>query len=246
MSYGDLVAKVDFDMQRDSAFSYACHACNHCCRNKAIRVGPYEILRLARYLGLSTTEFIARHTEAGGTVLRTRENGDCGFLNERGCSVHPDRPLACRIYPLARWVTAQGEESFGHLTPHPQTAGIYGRAGTVQDYLDAQNLEPFFEMSEHYGKLYGHMLARLEELDPDELDRRPARRAAVDELSAGSVACCWIDVDLTLTNSDASCSPAALSVEEAVVRHIAVIERWLVTSTAQACDAELPTPSPSN
>ena len=84
MTYGDLVSRVDFDMRRDSAFSYTCHACNRCCRNKAIRVSPYEILRLARYLDLSTTEFIERNTEAGGTVLRTKENGDCGFLGERG------------------------------------------------------------------------------------------------------------------------------------------------------------------
>ena len=90
MTYGDLVSRVDFDMHRDSAFSYTCHACNRCCHNKAIRVNPYEILRLARYLGLSTTHFIERHTEAGGTVLRPNENGDCDFLGERGCSVHPD------------------------------------------------------------------------------------------------------------------------------------------------------------
>src|SRR6202163_3878351 len=63
MSYGDLVSRVDFDMRRDSAFSYACHACNRCCRNKAIRVSPYEILRLARYIGISTTQFIENHTE---------------------------------------------------------------------------------------------------------------------------------------------------------------------------------------
>jgi hypothetical protein len=53
MSYGDLVSRVNFDMKRDSAFTYACHACNRCCRNKAIRVSPYEILRLARYLTIS-------------------------------------------------------------------------------------------------------------------------------------------------------------------------------------------------
>jgi uncharacterized protein len=158
MAYGDLVSRVDFDMQRDTAFSYACHACKRCCQYKAIRVSPYEILRLARYLGLTTTEFIARHTEAGGTVLRTKENGDCGFLNERGCGVHPDRPLACRIYPLARWVSAGGKESFGHMTPHPQTAGVYGKAGTVQAYLDNQGLAPFFDMSERYGKLYERMV----------------------------------------------------------------------------------------
>ena len=44
MVYGDLVSRVDFDMHRDSAFSYTCHACNRCCHNKAIRVNPYEIL----------------------------------------------------------------------------------------------------------------------------------------------------------------------------------------------------------
>lgn len=80
MSYGDLVARVDFDMTRESGFSYACHACKRCCRNKAIRVNPYEILRLARRLKMSTTDFIAHNTEAGGTVLRSREDGNCVFL----------------------------------------------------------------------------------------------------------------------------------------------------------------------
>ena len=166
MAYGDLVSRVDFDMHRDSAFSYTCHACNRCCRNKAIRVNPYEILRLARYLGISTTQFIERHTEAGGTVLRPKENGDSGFLGERGCSVHPDRPLACRLYPLARWITPDGAESFSPLTPHPKSEGVYGYSGAVQDYLDHQQLSPFFEMSERYGKLYQRMVDLLEYLDP--------------------------------------------------------------------------------
>jgi uncharacterized protein len=186
MAYGDLVSRVDFDMRRDNAFSYACHACKRCCRNKAIRVGPYEILRLARFLGISTTQFIESHTEAGGTVLRPKENGDCGFLGERGCTVHPDWSLACRLYPLARWVSPDGQESFGHLTPHAKTEGIYGHSGTVQDYLEHQQLTPFFEMSERYGKLYQRMVDVLEKLDPDEIDRRSERRAAVDELPSGS------------------------------------------------------------
>jgi Fe-S-cluster containining protein len=226
MAYGDLVSCVDFDMQRESAFSYACQACKHCCRNKAIRVSPYEILRLARYLGLSTTEFIAGHTEAGGTVLRSKENGNCGFLNESGCGVHPDRPLACRIYPLARWVAADGEETFGHMTPHPQTAGVYGKAGTVQGYLDDQGLAPFFDMSERYGKLYQRMVDVLEKLDPDELDRRPERRAAVDELAAGTIASMWVDIEATIADSSTSIGDE-VSIDKAIDRHIKAIEAWL-------------------
>ena len=126
--------------------------------------------------------------EPGGTVLRSKENADCGFLGEHGCNAHPDRPLACRIYPLARWVTPDGSESFGHLTPHPKTEGVYGKSGTVQDYFDQQRLEPFFEMSERYGKLYQRVVDMLEKLDPAELDRRLERRAAVDELPAGTLA----------------------------------------------------------
>ena len=68
------------------------------------------VLGSLRRLGLDTTQFLARYTEAGGTVLRTREEDrGCVFLGPRGCTVHPDRPLACRLYPLARWVAPDGE-----------------------------------------------------------------------------------------------------------------------------------------
>ena len=39
-----------------------------------------------------------------------------------------------------------------------QTEGVYGTSGTVQDYLDHQQLAPFFAMSERYGKLYQRMV----------------------------------------------------------------------------------------
>jgi hypothetical protein len=229
MTYGDLVSRVDFDMNRNSAFSYTCHACNRCCRNKAIRVNPYEILRLARFLGITTTQFIENHTEAGGTVLRPKENGDCSFLGERGCSVHPDRPLACRLYPLARWVTPDGKESFGHLTPHPRTEGVYGRSGTVQDYLDHQQLGPFFEMSERYGKLYQKMVDMLEKLDPEELDRRSDRRAAIDELPPGKLASRWVDIDASVADAGGVSNLGIKTIEEAIDGHIRTIEAWLIS-----------------
>jgi uncharacterized protein len=222
MSYGDLVARVDFDMTRESGFSYACHACKRCCRNKAIRVNPYEILRLARRLKMSTTDFIAHNTEAGGTVLRSREDGNCVFLGEGGCTVHPDRPLACRLYPLARWIAADGKESFGHLTPHPQTEGVYGSSGTVQDYLDCQGAAPFFEMGDRYGSLYARMLSLLEALDPGELERRHVRREAVDELPFGTHASPWLDIDATLGEEGSGLNP-----DQAVLLHVQNIERAL-------------------
>src|SRR5450631_4768875 len=34
------------------------------------------------------------------------------------------------------------------MTPHPRTPGVYGKAGTVEDYLDNQELAPFFDRNE--------------------------------------------------------------------------------------------------
>jgi uncharacterized protein len=49
MPYKDTFAEVDFNLQRDSAFSYQCNACSRCCYNKAIRVGcVYRKLKLGR------------------------------------------------------------------------------------------------------------------------------------------------------------------------------------------------------
>ncbi len=207
-----------------------CNACSRCCHHKAIRVGPYEGLRLSRRLGITTTQFFSRYTEAGGTVLQTRaEDGGCVFLGSRGCTVHPDRPLSCRLYPLARWISPTGDESFGHLEPHPQTAGIYGTSGTVDDFLTAQGLPQYFGWGDRYGDLYDRMVAILERVDADEgVDRRAERRAEVDELDAGTLASAWFDVDATV---GAYCREHGLSVpydvDALVDLHLRAIGAWL-------------------
>jgi Fe-S-cluster containining protein len=164
-------------------------------------------------------------------VLRTREeNGACVFLNERGCGVHPDRPLACRLYPLARWVDPDGYESFGLLTPHPQTEGVYGVGGTVEDYLRGQGVAPFFTIGDTYGEVYARMLAVLERLDTSELDSRPERRAAISEMAAGSLGSPFLDVDATV---DAYCaqhnSEKPTDVDKLVELHIEAVLEWLQT-----------------
>jgi uncharacterized protein len=199
-------------------------------------VGPYEALRLSRRLGISTTEFLSRHTEAGGTVLQTRvEDRSCVFLGPRGCTVHPDRPLACRLYPLARWIAPDGDESFGHLEPHPQTAGIYGTNGTVESFLAAQGLSPYFEMADRYGVVYDRMVAVLERFDPSEdIDRRTERRAEIDELDAGTLATAWFDVDATVSAYCRERSlPVPTEVDALVDLHLKAMDTWLDALEAQ-------------
>lgn len=95
-------------------FRFACHpglSCfGTCCRDVNILLTPLDVLRLARRVGLSTTDFLDRHTLMPITkdlhlpvvMLRMGPDPDrrCPFVGEAGCTLYEDRPWACRMYPL--------------------------------------------------------------------------------------------------------------------------------------------------
>lgn len=79
-----------------------------CCHGATVRITPWELALLAAAAGLDARAFRDRHTRGGGTILRWRDAGPerpaaCALYDaDAGCSVHPARPLACRLFPLAR------------------------------------------------------------------------------------------------------------------------------------------------
>jgi Fe-S-cluster containining protein len=149
---------------RDEPFGYVCNRCLRCCHHKIIQLNPYEVARLARNRGLSTTEFRAAHTVDGrGVVLSQTEAGACVFLGPEGCTVHPDRPLVCRLYPLGRHVVIGEEERFSHVEPHPQTEGVYSKDGTIGRFLESQGADPFIEAADDYLRWLDSAFAVLRE-----------------------------------------------------------------------------------
>lgn len=166
-------------------------------------------------------------------MLVSKEDTSCVFLGEGGCSVHPDRPLVCRIYPLARWVSPDGEESFGPLKPHPQTEGVYGTGGTVGAYLEAQGLAPYFAMGDRYGELYDRLLEALEAHDAAEAERRAERRAEIDEGDAGSLASPFLDIHATVGRYCAERGIAVPTDIDALVElHIQAVDAWIAALPA--------------
>ena len=136
-------------LSRRTAFHFACSRCLRCCHGKDIQVNPYEIGRLAGNRGMSTTAFIGTYTAGGGTLLNWGDRGACVFLDSKGCGVHQDRPLVCRLYPLGRHVRC-GQESFSEIQPHSQCEGVYGEDSSIEDYLHAQGTGPFIEAADRY------------------------------------------------------------------------------------------------
>lgn len=136
---------------REAAFGFVCTRCSTCCKNKRIQVSPYEIARLARRLGISTTQFAARWTlDGAGTTLSQTDTGDCVFLGGSGCKVHEDRPLVCRLYPLGRHIAEDGSERFSLVPEQMRPVGAITQDGTIADYLDAQGAARFMRAADDY------------------------------------------------------------------------------------------------
>lgn len=209
-------------LRDDTPFSYVCHRCLRCCHDKLIQVNPYEAARLARRLGISTTLLIAEHLD-GQRYLRRRADGACVFLGAEGCTVHPDRPLVCRLYPLGRRVVDGTPEGYSLLAPHPESAGEYGQGGTIAEYVAAQGAASFFAEADAYLALLRRLFDAWWEAVP-EGDVLPAPTAGED----GSEPPDLQDVDVVLAKYCAEKRlPEPVVLEERTALHRRLIGEWL-------------------
>ncbi|MFH1033743.1 MAG: YkgJ family cysteine cluster protein [Pseudomonadota bacterium] len=211
-------------MRRQSPFDFICQQCSRCCQHQAIQINPYEILCLARHLGLSTGQFMARHTTNGGLFLRFNDQGACVFLGEQGCGVHPERPLACRLYPLGREVDPPDGESFDLLERHPDCAARVGGQGLLGQYLEQQGAGRFLAAADLYLAVVLEAQARIERRLPPGASLAAATSQGLDSFG-GPLAReldPWLDVDGLLGLATPEPDPW-----RAMQAHLAAIRAWL-------------------
>ena len=216
-------------------FSFSCAQCLRCCRHKKIQVNPYEIARLAANRGLSTTDFIDNFTHDGGTVLNWEDDGACVFLNAKGCGVHPDRPLVCRLYPLGRHVLASGAESYSEIEPHEGCSGVYSDSGTISTYLDAQGARPFMAAADNYLALLWRLCQILEQ-EAGEPDKENAIIVVFQQSTDGARGgdSGFADVDAIVAAYCEKLSIAApKSLDDRMLTHIMAVEAWAKTSAGR-------------
>jgi uncharacterized protein len=154
-------------LEKYQTFCFTCSprvACfNACCRNLNQVLTPYDILCLRRFLGMSSSDFLDRYTEANtgpGTglpvvSLRFSDSKDltCPFVTNAGCRAYPARPASCRTYPLARGVSRNRET--GRLSEHwalirePHCLGfINGQRQAVDKWVDDQQIATHNHMND--------------------------------------------------------------------------------------------------
>ncbi len=146
-------------LTEESRFTFLCGpgmpCFNQCCQAGLIVLNPGDVLRLKRFLQVSSSEFLRRYavreTEAGsGLPLvflrppRGQETG-CPFVSEAGCRVYEARPDACRLFPLAQGsvLTPTGLRDRLYLRQPSYCLGLAaGQEWTVADWMAAQGFDP--------------------------------------------------------------------------------------------------------
>jgi Fe-S-cluster containining protein len=159
----------------DERFSFGCHAglpCfTRCCGDVNIVLTPVDVLRLSRRLGLSSTDFLARHAlvpltkELQLPVVMLRMGEDegrrCPFVGEGGCTVYEDRPWACRMYPVTMampparagfeprplYFLAQDDFCDGHEC---------GCTWSVEEWRQNQDVETAEELEQGFREIVSH------------------------------------------------------------------------------------------
>lgn len=138
-----------------------CSRSGSCCHGNYVKLNPWELARLAQEKGIATQSFQAQFTKAGGSVLRFEGRADhrgkkaCNlYLENEGCSVHPGRPLACRLFPLGRQLQNQEAHyifpgtTFPCLIECPEVKDLPKL--TVADYLRGQETALFELAQDEY------------------------------------------------------------------------------------------------
>jgi Fe-S-cluster containining protein len=160
----------------DDTFKFSCHpgiSCfNKCCGDVNIFLSPYDVLRMKRRLGMTSSEFLEKYTmmpvqkDMRTPVVMLKMNDDeaksCPFLTEEGCGIYADRPWPCRMYPLgmaAQKDTPDGwrGERFFFLLQEEGCKGLgEAKEWTVREWMDDQGLDAYDEWGEGFKELTLH------------------------------------------------------------------------------------------
>jgi Fe-S-cluster containining protein len=150
---------------------FSCHkgiGCwNACCSNIDISLTPYDVLRMKKRLGITSTEFLKDYTVPyemekdgiAGIKFRPVENGTaCRFMKPEGCDIYSDRPTACRYYPVALLSMRKQDEyvdrdSYAIVKEDHCKGHDEKRSLTIADYRKEQGLEEYDELARGWRQL---------------------------------------------------------------------------------------------
>ena len=91
-----------------NGLQFECTRCSNCCRHAPgfVFLTEDDLINVQNATGLSRRDVLALYCRdvdmgvAKRVSLKEKENFDCIFWEESGCSIYHCRPLQCRSYPF--------------------------------------------------------------------------------------------------------------------------------------------------
>ena len=159
-------------MTLDSKIKFRCHpgvSCfTACCGTIKIILTPFDILRLRKRLKMEADEFLyhfsapvlLEKTDMPGVCIKLDPDGRCPFVTPGGCLVYPDRPSACRYYPIGMATFHEGAqenqtaEEFYFVVKEPHCKGHEeDKSWTIRDWRADQGVDLCDEMNKGWMEL---------------------------------------------------------------------------------------------
>ncbi len=145
-----------------------------CCQDVTIALTPYDVLRIKNALGMTSQEFLDKHTVIVGRenqviplvfLKMNDEDKRCPFVSYEGCRVYEDRPWPCRMFPLD--MTSDG--MFELIADPEKCKGLEEDTSTrIGDWLVEQGIVPYDRMNAHFAEITNPLRAVQEEIEnPD-------------------------------------------------------------------------------
>lgn len=149
-----------------------CSGCSACCRGMgaSIILDPYDIYRLTTELEWTFESLMAGRLELNvvdGIILpnlaMAGEKEQCTFLDENGrCSIHPQRPGICRLFPLGRIYENGNFQYFLQVNECKKENRTKVKVRKWIDTPDAGRYEAFINRWHYFLKDVQEALKRLE------------------------------------------------------------------------------------
>ncbi|MFQ6072601.1 MAG: YkgJ family cysteine cluster protein [Methanosarcinales archaeon] len=152
---------LDNILNLDDTFRFECRQCGKCCRNIEIMLTPYDILRLRTHFKTTTSDILKKYCKfhvgpnskfpiATLKFRRRRSYEVCRFQKNGKCRVYPNRPGACRNYPLGRRIDEDGVKYIKVDAPPFCKAEDTDKEWRVKDWLIYSELALYHEYNEPF------------------------------------------------------------------------------------------------
>jgi Fe-S-cluster containining protein len=95
----DEVDEAVHELYEEYSSTIDCTSCGNCCMTLKPLVTAKDINRLAKSRNMSVAYFRNEYTETDEDGDRCLKDTPCRFLEDKKCTVYPDRPAECRSCP---------------------------------------------------------------------------------------------------------------------------------------------------